>query len=164
MEIDGSRSDFLSINAVAFGTDAVTLKGKVTDASGKPIEHATVMVYHAGVKIGYSLFCPSCYADCGKRAFTDASGSYTFTNLNPDLWFELLVVREGYTPILIKKVDPADGSPAAAVLNVRSGTDPAAMVRGLVLDPSGKPLRDVVVYPRERFANRRRSKRQCSRA
>ena len=43
-----------------------TLAGKIVDSGGQPIDHATVLVYHAGVKHGYSTFCPSCYADCGK--------------------------------------------------------------------------------------------------
>jgi hypothetical protein len=29
------------------------------------------MVYSAGVKKGFDLFCPTCYVDCGKRAVTD---------------------------------------------------------------------------------------------
>lgn len=75
---------FLTVaSAVAVGADAVTLTGKVTDVAGKPIEHATVMVYHAGVKNGYSTFCPSCYADCGKRTFTDVTGTYASRISNP---------------------------------------------------------------------------------
>jgi len=37
-------------NVVAFADDRLTLTGKISDSAGKPIEHATVMVYHAGVK------------------------------------------------------------------------------------------------------------------
>ena len=138
---------YLIFGAVTFGADAVTLKGKVTDVNGRPIDHATVMVYHAGVKTGYSTFCPSCYADCGKRTFTDATGTYTFTHLNPDLWFELLVVSDGYGPVSVKKVDPSIG-PATAVLSPRSNIeDPRKIVRGRVVDSSGNLLRDVVVQP-----------------
>jgi hypothetical protein len=138
---------YLIFSAVAFGADGVTLKGKVTDVAGRPIEHATVMVYHAGVKTGYSTFCPSCYADCGKRTFTDATGTYTFTHLNPDLWFELLVVSDGYGPVSVKNVDPSIG-PATAVLSPRSSIeDPRQMVRGRVVDSSGNLLSDVVVQP-----------------
>jgi Carboxypeptidase regulatory-like domain len=136
---------YLMFGAVAFGAGGMTLEGKVTDVSGKPLEHATVMVYHAGVKTGYSVFCPSCYADCGKRALTDAAGRYTFKNLDPDLWFELAVVRDGYIPTFIKKVDQSNGSVPAVVLNVRSGVDPLKMARGRVTDSNGNPIRDVVV-------------------
>lgn len=135
----------LVFGSVAFGAEVVTLKGKITNASGKPIEHATVMVYHAGVKTGYSVFCPSCYADCGKRALTDAAGTYIFKNLDPDLWFELAVVRDGYVSTFIKRVDPSSGSASTAVLRVRSVADPLKMARGRVIDPNGNPMRDVIV-------------------
>jgi uncharacterized GH25 family protein len=143
----GTTAIFLLLGAVACSADTVALKGEVTDAAGKPIEHATVMIYHAGVKTGYSLFCPSCYADCGKRVFTDASGTYSFANLASDLWFELLVVREGYAPTFIKKVDPSVGTLKAVALTLRSGIDSTRVVRGRVVDPEGNPLRDVVVEP-----------------
>src|ERR1700735_2285552 len=82
------------------------LFGRVLDAEGKPIAHATVMVYHAGVKVGYSTYCPSCYRDCGKRATTDRNGDCNLKGLAPDLWFTLLVVQEGYTPVISAKLDP----------------------------------------------------------
>ena len=144
----GSTVIFLLLGAVACSADSVALRGKVTDAAGKPIEHATVMVYHAGVKTGYSLFCPSCYADCGKRVFTDATGTYSFPNLASDLWFELLVVREGYSPIFIKKVDPSVGALKAAVLTARPRVDSTRVAQGRVVDAHGNPLRDVVVQPK----------------
>jgi Carboxypeptidase regulatory-like domain len=101
----------------------VPLTGKVTDASGKPLERATVMVYHAGVKTGYSTFCPSCYADCGKRAFTDADGAFTIPNLDSDLWFELLVIHDGFTPVFVPKVDPVRGPARTAALSPRTPVD-----------------------------------------
>ncbi len=75
--------------------ERATITGKVTDATGKPAEHATVLVYEAGVKKGYSIFCPTCYTDCGKRAVTDAGGNFTISRLSPDLRFTLLVMRDG---------------------------------------------------------------------
>jgi len=146
---------YLICSIAAFSADGVTLKGKVTDATGKPIEHATVMVFHAGVKKGYSTFCPSCYADCGKRTLTDETGTYTFTNLKPDLWFELLIVRDGYGPVSIKKVDPSHGPPTTAVLDSRPAVDdPTRMVRGRVVDAHGNPMRDVAVQPQGIASNR----------
>jgi hypothetical protein len=134
-------------SALSLAVDRAALTGKVTDAAGKPLEHATVIVYRAGVKKGYSTFCPSCYTDCGKRAITDASGAFTIKGLNPELWFELLVVHDGYTPTFVNKVDPFAG-PAAAALRVRAPVDdPSRVVRGRVVDPHGTPLRDVVVEP-----------------
>ena len=40
--------------SISFAADRVTLSGRVTDNLGQPPENATVMVYHAGVKTGYS--------------------------------------------------------------------------------------------------------------
>ena len=132
--------------------ERLTLTGTVTDTLGKPLEDATVMIYHTGVRQGYSTYCPSCYADCGKRAITDRAGSFTmFTikSLDANLRFELLVVRDGYTAFFVERADPAQGS-ATAVLKPRAVVDdPARMVRGRVVDPHGRPLRDAVVLPQE---------------
>jgi hypothetical protein len=77
------------------------------------------MVYKAGVKKGYSIYCPTCYADCGKHAVTDAGGNFTIGGLSPDLLFTLLVVREGYAATYVSKVDPAKGPAEKAVLKPR---------------------------------------------
>lgn len=133
---------------LSLGDEHATLTGKVVDAAGKPIEHATVLIYHGGVKKGYSTFCPSCYADCGKRTLTDAGGMFSIKGLNPDLWFELLVVRDGYQPGFVRKVDPSLGSPITAVLAPREKiNDPKRVVRGRVVDTMGQPVRDAVVEP-----------------
>jgi len=134
--------------AVSMADDMVTLTGRVTDREGKPIEHATVMVYRAGVKKGYSTFCPSCYADCGKRAITDGNGTFTFKRLSPDLWFELLVARDGYGPAFAKKIDPSSGTPVTATLARRKTvSDPDRVFRGRIEDSAGRTVRDVVVQP-----------------
>jgi uncharacterized GH25 family protein len=133
--------------ACLIADDRATITGKVVDTAGNPIEHATVLVYHAGVKQGYSTFCPSCYADCGKRALTDAKGEFQFQGLSPDLWFELLVLREGSAPTLIKKVDPAKGITARAELKPRTDLSGFSVLRGHVVDTHGRPVRDAVVQP-----------------
>lgn len=138
----------IATSPVSFATDRVTLTGRVTDSLGKPLEDATVMVYHAGVKKGYSTFCPSCYVDCGKRTATDRTGAFTIKNLDPDLWFELLVIRDGYAPTFIKKVDPSRGPAETAALAPRAAVDdPSRIVRGRVVDPRGLPLPAAVVAP-----------------
>jgi hypothetical protein len=134
--------------SISIAADRVTLTGKVTDSSGHPLEDATVIIYHAGVKKGYSTFCPSCYVDCGKRAATDATGSFTIPKLDPDLRFELLVVRDGYTPKFVAKVDPSLGPAETADLAQRAAADdPNRVALGRVVDSNGRPLRDAVVRP-----------------
>jgi hypothetical protein len=129
------------------GADRLTLTGKVTDAAGKPLERATVMVFKAGVKQGYSTYCPTCYADCGKRTLTAADGSFTISSLSPDLFFELLVVREGYLPEFVQKVDPAANRPTAVLRSRPVAKDLGRIVRGMVVDSHGQPVRDAVVQP-----------------
>src|SRR5713226_3203802 len=126
--------------------ERATATGKVVDAEGKPVEHATVLVYEAGVKKGYSVYCPTCWLDCGKHTFTDAEGKYTINGLNAELLFTLLVVRDGYSAAYVKKVDPAKRPTDTAVLKPRPAIeDVSQVVRGRVLDGHGEPVPDAVV-------------------
>jgi hypothetical protein len=141
---------FLSILTLsaAPAADRVSLRGKVTDNRGNPLADATVMIYHAGVKVGYSTYCPSCYVDCGKRAVTDRTGAYAIAGLDSDLVFELAVIHDGHTAAFVKKVDPSSGPAPVAVLAPRTPVDdPARVFRGRVVDPAGQPLRLAVVEP-----------------
>ena len=124
-----------------------TLSGKVSDRDGEPVAGATVMIWTAGVKHGYSTYCPGCYADCGKRAVTDAAGAFAIAHVDPELRFRLLVVREGYAPTFINKVDPFDGPTTVNLARRPSPDDPSRVVRGRVVDPRGEPLAGAVVEP-----------------
>jgi Carboxypeptidase regulatory-like domain len=131
---------------VCLADERATVTGKVADSDGKPVEHATVLVYSAGVKKGYAEYCPTCWADCGKKAITDAEGSFSISGLNPDLIFKLLVLRDGYSAKYVEKVDPAKGPAATATLKTRPAIDDEKqVVRGLVVDIHGRPLRDAVI-------------------
>lgn len=147
------RSLFLGIlftAAVACSAATVrpTLNGTVVDANGRPLAHTIVMVYHAGVKTGYSIYCPSCYADCGKRVFSDAKGNFQIKGLDPNLWFELLAVRDGYIAQFAKRVDPAKDANVRITLGTRPATtDSGGVVRGRVVDSDGSPIRDAVIFP-----------------
>ena len=139
---------FLFATVLSAAPERASLSGKVTDSQGRPLENATVMIFHAGVKKGYSTFCPSCYVDCGKRAVTDRHGAFHFQNLDTDLWFELLVTRDGYTATFVKRVDPAQGPAPNAILATRAPVnDSARVVRGHLVDPHGQPMRAAVVTP-----------------
>ncbi len=148
-------AEILLLGSVACyaATARPTITGKVVDANGKPLADTTVMVYHAGVRMGYSTFCPSCYADCGKRVLTATNGSFQIADLSPDLWFELLAVRDGYMPQFEHRVDPAKSTNVTIVLSTRPvttdwpvTTDFSGVVRGRVVDADGSPIRNAIVH------------------
>lgn len=129
-------------------TGRATLHGTILDAKGNPLPGVTVMVYHAGVKTGYSIYCPSCYVDCGKRVLTDAHGNFQINDLAPDLWFTVLAARDGYVPKLTKAIDPAkDPAPTLKLDAAPSPTDFSGVVRGRIVDARGSPVRDAVITP-----------------
>ncbi len=139
----------LVLVATSFAVDRLRLTGTVSDEQGKPVEHATVLVYKAGVKKGYNLYCPTCYVDCGKRAITDSKGTFTIEGLSPDLWFQLIVALDGYQLTFANRVDPSLGASIAATLVHRKGSsDPRALFRGRVQDSRGLAVRDAVVEPK----------------
>jgi carboxypeptidase family protein len=131
---------------IARGDDRATITGKITNSAGNPVEHATVLVYSAGVKKGYAEFCPTCWADCGKRTTTDAGGNFTIPSLSPDLIFTLVVLRDGYSAKYVEKIDPSKGPAQTATLKTLPPVeDVSQVVRGAVVDVHGLPLRDAVI-------------------
>jgi hypothetical protein len=70
----------------------------VVNQAGEPLRDATAFIYTAAVRVGISPYCPSCYADCAKSAKTDDAGAFVIRSLDPELIFQVLVVREGYKP------------------------------------------------------------------
>lgn len=131
---------------VAGAAERATANGRVLDAGGGPVEHATILVYEARTRHGYSVYCPTCWVDCGKRTITNAEGKYSISGLNSDLVFKLLVVRNGYKTVFVDKVDPSKGSAADAVLKPATiVAEPSQALRGRIVDDHGRPLRDVVV-------------------
>lgn len=134
--------------AAAYAGGPATITGRVTDSFGKPLEKALVIVYSAGVKKGYSVFCPTCYKDCGKRTTTIADGTYTIGSLDPSLRFTLLAAKEGYLAAFMPDVDPDAGPAVDARLAARPGVeDPARLVRGRIVDAHGEPQRGAVIQP-----------------
>lgn len=140
---------FLTGSVRSAGAQGLTITGKVIDSAGHPLRDATVMVYHAGVLNGYSTFCPSCYKDCGKHTKTDESGLYTISKLESGLWFDLLIVRDGYAPEILKVKNVSTGTAPTATLKARPPVVGVSshMVKGHVVNSKGNAVRDAVVTP-----------------
>jgi hypothetical protein len=127
------------------------LTGTVSAKGGAPLPvPATVFIATAAPKTGSSTFCPSCYADCSKRARTDAQGSFKIEALDPQLTFQILAVAKGYQPKYVSKVDPAKGTPVKVELEpIDSATAaPECSLRGRVVNLKGAPIEGAVVEMR----------------
>ncbi len=96
-----------------------TISGTVRNAQGRPVIGATVQIHSAGVRVGTSLFCPTCYADCGKNSKTDQQGRFAISSLDPRLVFRLQVIAPGYEVRAVEKVDPQSTRPVETTLAVR---------------------------------------------
>ena len=117
------------------------LRGTVTTPDGEQVSGALVVIDTAAVKKGTSPLCPSCYPDCGKRAETAADGSFEIKGLDADLTFRVLVIGNGYQSKQVKSVDPAKGPIDVQVERLDlAKLDPKRILRGVVLDPNGKPV------------------------
>lgn len=130
---------------LAGAANAATATGTVRDASGNPVAGATVLVYSAGVRKGYSTFCPTCYADSGKRVTTDAQGNYSIAGLDDELVFNLITMRDGFAPAWVRGVDPEKGAAAPATLKARPLTEAGRSVLGRVVDVRGNGVPDALV-------------------
>ncbi len=123
------------------------ISGVVRDDAGAPVAGATVYVWTAGVKVGYSTFCPGCYADCGKHDAADEQGHFQIDSLDPELTFKLLAVAEGHQPTFVPRVDPAKGEAIAIALPRRAAepADSLRVLRGRIVDAEGEPIATAAV-------------------
>src|SRR5688572_3459206 len=138
---------FLAILFARGAADAArpNLTGIVRDGSAQPLRDATVFIYTAGPREGTGILCPSCYADCRKRAKTDAEGRFTIEELDPSLLFRVLVVAKGHQPEFVAKVDPAEKPIEVALRPISGGDTPEKRMRGIVLDQDDKPVSGAVI-------------------
>jgi hypothetical protein len=131
----------LILLAAAPAAERPDLEGRVVTTGGDPVAGAHVLISSAAVRQGTSPLCPSCYADCSKRALTASSGGFRIDSLDPELRFNVLVVADGFRPTFASKVDPVQGpiEVKLARLDVDS-LDPRRVLRGIVVGASGQPL------------------------
>lgn len=131
----------LTLLLLAAAPDRTDLEGRVVSTQGGPVAGAHVLIDSAGVRQGTSALCPSCYADCRKRAVSDKDGRFRIAKLDPELLFNVLVVADGFRPTFANKSDPTKGPITVALAPFDAEKlDPKRVLRGVVLDPEGKPL------------------------
>jgi hypothetical protein len=124
------------------------LTGAVVDADDSPVPQAMVFVYTAGPKHGTSSLCPSCYADCQKKAQTDAAGRFKIESLDPALIFRLLVVASGHESKFVSKVDPAMGAQKIALKPLSEEALKSDLrIKGMVIGERGKPVPGAIISP-----------------
>lgn len=126
-----AQSDFPKLRDKTFSRvmqRGITITGVVTDADGKPIEGAVLVLGHSpfGSKI--------------QKPKTDKNGRYRFTGIKPSQ-MELTVVAKGFSPNL-QRIDV--GSNVSPVnIQLKSGST----LRVRVVDKAGKPIAKVRVIP-----------------
>lgn len=129
------------------------IDGAVKDEQGQPIAGATVFVYEAVPKVG-PADCPSCYADCGKRSETGQFGEFHLPALDSLLRFKLFVVRQGYLPQFVSRVDTAKSLVDVSLKKLSPAESPDKRINGKVVDPQGNPVKGALIVVKGlRFEN-----------
>jgi thiol-disulfide isomerase/thioredoxin len=147
----------LTIRVTLAETDPKTLgslSGRVVDADGRPVQGARIAltIHEKGGSGGSN--------DEGHRATTDAEGRYVLRSIplqgprGEPIKFGVVATKEGYAgvdapPIPIRRGD--DGSPQV-VDEIR--LEKGVSLRGVVLDPEGRPAIGAWVSPGNSYAQR----------
>jgi hypothetical protein len=124
------------------------LAGEVFDKAGKPVRGARVLVFTAEARVGVNAVCPGCYLDCAKAATSAEDGSFIIRKLDSSLIFRLLVVRDGFEPAFVAKVDPLHGPIRAELKRLEPSQLPTRQkLGGRVVDPDGTPVIGAEISP-----------------
>jgi len=124
------------------------LKGVVISETGTPVAGVDVFIESAAPRSGTSPLCPSCYADCAKRAATNVEGAFEIPSLDPTLLFRVLCVAKGYKAKYASKVDPAAGPLKVTLSKLDPKSIPSEkVIHGQVLNPEGSPVVGATVEP-----------------
>ena len=122
--------------------------GRVVDEQGLPIAGATVYVHslhRPGLQTPQNQVI---HPDQGLQVITNANGRFRLPKLTSGFLFRLLIVADGHRPQMLGSVDPRDDKRLDVRLASRPiPKDPRCVVRGQVIEPSGKPAGGVLVEP-----------------
>lgn len=138
------------VNAEAVDTaSGLHLTGTVQSDAGTSLSGATVFISSCAPRKGVGVLCPSCYPDCEKRVVTDDQGRFILKDVDPELVFKILAFKDGFVPTYSEKhVDPQQEPPVLTLkLHDLDRRDPELVLRGRVIDDTGKPVAAAVVDP-----------------
>lgn len=145
---------FLALPAIlaltsTYGEDVAerpSIQGVVSAPDGEALEGVRVDISTAAPKVGRGIFCPSCYADCGKWTMTDAEGRFNLERVDPSLKFRLVLTKPGRRTLQTKLVDPTEGPLSLMLAELPADIDPTQVVSGVVTQ-SGVPVAGALVEP-----------------
>ncbi len=117
------------------------LAGRVVTTAGAPAAGAHVLIDSAALREGTGTLAASSYPDCRKRTRADADGRFRIAGVDPALVFRVLAIGDGCRPGSAARVDPAQGPITVKLAPFDpAGVPPDRLLRGVVLDPGGRPL------------------------
>jgi hypothetical protein len=129
-------------------SERLDLTGKILDTGGKPVQGARIFVYTAEARVGVNPACPGCYLDCAKSSISMDDGSFVIGKLDSSLTFRLLVVKEGFEPLFVAKVDPSKGPIRTELKSFEFKQLPSRQkLAGHIVDPEGKPVIGAEITP-----------------
>ena len=121
---------------------------QVHSSDGDPIPDATTFIWTARPRTGPTMYCPSCYADCGKREDTGTDGDLVIAEVDPGLLFNLLTVADGYQPSESGLIDPLSGTVEVTLEKHMPLPDgPGHRIEARVVGADGEPIVHAVVTP-----------------
>ena len=122
--------------------EAPRLEGMIATADGQPATNALVVIFSAGPREGgKGVISPHYYADCGKRARTDAQGRFSIQPVDKELLYRLLVTAPGHRPDYIKDADPLFGGTQLQLKPLQLPfVSPKQRAVGKLIDPAGRAV------------------------
>src|SRR5262249_60083339 len=119
----------------------MSLSGSVLDSAGKPLSESVLQLYRNVMYPGQSG--RSFGINVETRNQVRGDGSYTFERLIPGATYSVRVEAEGHATATSEHVKIKPGQPGRLVDFRLPAADQA--VRGIVVDPRGKPLAGIMV-------------------
>jgi hypothetical protein len=117
-----------------------TIRGRVIEAGGPPVAEAEVWRLHGGVDLSTVLRLDQ-RSSVLQKARTDRAGAFELTEVPPGRWWVGVAPSDQYAGVAAT----ATVEPTTLEVEVELLVHPGLFLRGVVLDPEGRPAADVRV-------------------